>query len=136
MMERTKPASFGAAVALAIFTVACRSVPAAPPAGGAASVTAATADVRVMQLSGTATAAVGQTIGVATRGGEWQVEFDAERLTLLTPAASLASPGEPGWVWRAVRAGTADIVFTARVRCEQPPCAPNPAQFTLSIVIK
>lgn len=116
---------------------ACRSVPpsARTPSGGAA-VTAATANVRVPQVPGTVTVSVGQTIGVPPRGGEWQVDFDNERLELLTPAESLSSPGETGWVWRAKRAGTAEIVFTSRVRCVQPPCAPAAAQLSLSIVIK
>lgn len=130
-MRRT--AAWSMVVVLAM--PACRSLPASTTTSEPA-VTAATADVRPTEMPGSVTMAVGQTMGIAGRGGEWQVEFDAERLELLTPADRLASPGDAGWVWRAKRAGTAEITFTSRVRCAQPPCAPAAAQISLSVVIK
>jgi hypothetical protein len=105
--------------------------PGAPTQGPSAQ----TADVRVAQLSGEVSARVGQSIGVTAPGGAWQVDFDAELLQLLTPVEDLATPGSRGWVWRARKPGRADIVFTSRPRCDQPPCPPSAAQFTLSVTV-
>jgi hypothetical protein len=80
---------------------------------------------------------VGQTVGIVWPGGTniWQVDFPPDELTLLTPMKNLSTPGKPGWVWRAAKAGDVEIVLTARTPCPNPPCGENPARYTVTMKI-
>jgi hypothetical protein len=80
---------------------------------------------------------VGQTVGIMSYSGReiWQVEADQDALTLLTPADRKSRPGDQGWVWRAVKSGTAEIVLSSHVPCPNPPCAENPARYTVTLDI-
>jgi hypothetical protein len=112
--------------------------PASGPAGAQPS--AAKADVVVTDMASPhpVSAAVGQTIGIVWPGGAnvWQVDFPPDELTLLTPPNKVSAPGPQGWVWRAVKAGDAEIVLTARVPCPSPPCEENPARYTVTMRIR
>ena len=123
---------------LAVVAAGCAHDPAigAPVTPASSGLTASAADVKITQLSGRASARVGQTIGVSAPGGEWQVDFDGDRLQLLTPTEKLSSPGAAGWVWRVIAPGNVDITFTSVVRCAQPPCPPAAAQFILSLELR
>lgn len=97
------------------------------------------ADVRVTVFDTPTVLRRGQTLGIkppSSPGPEWQVEFDTASLRLVTPVSDLAVPGARGWVWRALRVGQSELVFTSVARCPEPPCAANVARFTMSIEIK
>jgi len=82
--------------------------------------------------------AVGQTIGVRAPGGKdviWQVTYDEDRLTPLTPKDRMAQPGDHGWVWRAKAPGSAEITITGRAPCATPPCESNPPRLTYTVQI-
>jgi hypothetical protein len=118
-----------------LLIAACASAPSQIPLD---QVTAATADVRVTAFNATVVVRVGQTLGVQppAQNGEWQVDYDAESLRLVTPEAELTTPGVRGWVWQAVKAGESDLVVTSRVKCAVPPCAPNVAKFPLQVQVR
>jgi hypothetical protein len=80
---------------------------------------------------------VGQTVGIVSQATPetWQVVGDPDALTMLTPADRVTKPGDRGWVWRAVKAGTATITLTSRAPCANPPCAENPASYTVTLQI-
>lgn len=96
------------------------------------------ADVRLTNFDTPTIIRVGQTLGVEppTTNVEWQVDFDAEALQLLTPAMDVSNPGERGWVWRALRAGESEVTLTSRTRCRELPCAPNVMRFTLRLDVR
>ena len=83
------------------------------------------------------TVRVGQTVGILSPNNDntWHVDADPDALTLLTPANRMSTPGDRGWVWRAVKPGTAEVVLTARAPCPNPPCGENPPRFTVTLQI-
>jgi hypothetical protein len=84
----------------------------------------------------TASARVGQILTLqAPNGGEWQVDWDEDRLRLLTVRDRLATPGPAGWRWEAIQPGDAVITITSRPACATPPCPPNRAEFTYTVTI-
>ena len=101
-------------------------------------VTASTADVRVARFDTTVVVRVGQTLGIQppAQKVEWQVDYDAESLRLVTPLAELMTPGVRGWVWLSVKAGESELVLTSRVKCDVLPCTPNVMKFTIRLEVR
>jgi hypothetical protein len=83
---------------------------------------------------------VGQTLGIPSNMGgagvTWQVDYDEDRLKLLTPRDQVSRPGTRGWVWRATAPGLVEINLTSRAPCPNPPCESNPARVTYTVEIK
>ena len=100
-------------------------------------VTAETADVLVTQFEVATPVRVGQTVGLKpVRPGErWQVSFSTEALQLLTPADRPATPGDEGWVWKALAPGSVEILLTLVATCSQPPCGPNLLRTAIALEI-
>ena len=80
---------------------------------------------------------VGQTVGILSYAGPdtWQVDADPDALILVTPAERVSRPGDRGWIWRAVRPGTAQVVLTSRAPCPNPPCGENLARYLVTLQI-
>ena len=118
-----------------IMMVACASAVAQSPLE---KVTAATADVRVTRFDTAVSIRVGQTLGIQppAENAEWQVDYDAESLRLVTPLTELATPGTRGWVWQATKPGESELVLTLHVKCKAPPCDQNLMKFTVPIEVK
>lgn len=122
-------------LAPAVFLAFCASQPVQGP-GAPGQATAASADVRLTTTSAPVAVRVGQTVGLQPPGpGEWQVDYDPDRLRLVTARERLQSPGETGWVWEATAIGEASIVITSRPQCAAPPCPPNASQFSFTLEI-
>jgi hypothetical protein len=100
-------------------------------------VTADTADVRVTNADSPVAMRVGQTLGLKPfRAGQWQVSFSNEALQLITPLDRLPSPGDDGWVWKALAPGETNITFTSVAPPSgAPPCPPNVFRITLTVNI-
>ena len=103
-----------------------------------ASACALKADVRVTTFDAPVAVRVGQTLGIRppVADADWQVDYDNEALRLVTPEADLANPGAAGWVWRAVKAGDAEVVLTSRARCAPMPCTPAVTRFTVRLDVR
>ena len=94
--------------------------------------------MRVTDFNTPVVVRVGQTLAVKppTPNVDWQVDYDAESLRLVTPEADVATPGRRGWVWRAARVGESELVLTSRTRCSTPSCEPSVMRFTVRFDIK
>jgi len=109
------------------------------PTPPAETVLAKNADVVIKDIESIQPVAVrvGQTVGILStnNANTWQVDADPDLLKLLSPANQMSKPGDHGWVWRAVKPGTAEIVLIAQAPCPKPPCGENPARFTVTLQI-
>ena len=93
-----------------------------------------TADIRITGEQDTIAVRVGQTVGLKQdRDVRWQVTFSNAALQLLTPIEKLPSPGDEGWVWRALTPGVTVIMLTSTTPCATPPCSPNVQRFTYTL---
>jgi hypothetical protein len=128
------------ALAVALAVALASSCADAMQRGPAPTPTAGKADVVIKDVAVPAPVAVrvGQTVGIVWPGGKaiWQVDFSDEELALLTPKTAVSAPGPDGWVFRAVKAATVEIVLTARTPCAPPPCDENPAKYTVTLRIR
>lgn len=126
-----------AAVTIAAAMLACAPTHAGIPPAPQDQPSASQADVFVTDLNKPAALHLGQTLGVRPPGAatEWQVDYDEDALRMLTPSGNVKAPGDKGWVWRATKAGRAEIVLTSKVRCATPPCPPNVMRFVIIVEI-
>lgn len=118
--------------------VACASAPSDPTQAKPLLARSADVVVKNMMAPGAVQMVVGQTLGIVTTadGASWQVDYDEDRLTLLTPKDRVQQPGDEGWVWRAAAPGRVEIVLTTRPPCPNPPCPPNPARMTVTVDVR
>ena len=86
--------------------------PDVPGAGQSGSDTVITAD----QAGRTVTIPLGKTFVIRRPFDveEWQVDFAAEIIELLSPPESRQAPGRDGWRFRTVGAGETDVALTER----------------------
>ena len=68
---------------------------------------------------------------------EWQLDYNDRLFELLTPQEKLRSPGEEGWLFRAIAQGSGSFLFTSIVSCENiEPCPMMPARLSLTVRVK
>lgn len=102
------------------------------------------ADVTInpMGISQPSTIRVGQVLAIPNLGNTagWQVSFSPDYLTALTPSETMTLPGPVGWLFKAIKPGQVDLMFTSivTVNCDKPPCppAPMPQQFVITLTIQ